>query len=59
MIWSSKYIFLTQKGAFSTKYSLYQHIVVEKLFYSYFTFFFMYSCIFMYFLQQYNQYLKI
>jgi hypothetical protein len=55
----SKYLFLTQKDAFFTKYSLYQLIIVEKLFIHILHFSLMYTFNFMYFLQQYNQYLKI
>jgi hypothetical protein len=59
VIRSSTYLFLTQKGPFFTKYSVYQWSMVEKIFYSYFTFFLYVYFYFHVILQQYNQYLII
>jgi hypothetical protein len=49
----------TKKGRFFTKYSLYQYIIIENSFIRILHFSLMYTCIFMYFLQQHKQYLKI
>jgi hypothetical protein len=49
----------TKEGKFFTKYSLYHYIIDENSFIYILHFSFMYTCIFMYFLQQYNKYLNI